>query len=109
VTPTSTETPSTKTPMEQPAGIVAHCLYVEPENRVVRCYWDSARCEEQLAFNAKLVAGQKCKPVSEAYCFDETGQGETCYPTSADCETTVAKFKKRNRPVSACTSRRGPH
>jgi hypothetical protein len=82
---------------------------VEPENRVVRCYWDSARCEEQLAFNAKLVAGQKCKPVSEAYCFDETGQGETCYPTSADCETTVAKFKKRNRPVSACASRRRPH
>jgi hypothetical protein len=101
---TTTTPPSTVTA----SGGGAHCLYVEPEHRVVRCYWERERCEEQLAFNKKLVASQKCESVAEAHCFSEPGQSEACYPSAAECDATVVKMKKRKRPVSQCTAKRGP-
>ena len=92
------------------SGAGGHCLFIEPEHRVVRCYWKREACEEQLAFNSNnnIVKNQKCVAAPEPYCFDERGQPEACYPTAADCEATVEKFKKRNRSVSACVARRGP-
>jgi hypothetical protein len=62
-----------------------------------------------MSFNKGLVDGsQTCDAVAEAHCFDENGKNELCYPTSADCDAMVAKMKKRNRPASQCTPKRGP-
>jgi hypothetical protein len=114
----TTSTPATSTPTTtqptpaatQVAGNpAAHCLFVEPEHRVVRCYWKREDCEQQIEFNKGVVAGnQTCEATAEAHCFDENGKNQLCYPSAADCDGMVAKMKKRNRPVSQCASKRGP-
>ena len=97
------------TPTTTPTNPSAYCLYVDPNHRVVRCYWTREDCEQQMAFNKGLVAGnQTCEAAAEAHCFDENGKNQLCYPTAADCDAMVAKMKKRNRPVSQCASKRGP-
>src|SRR5215210_6527424 len=61
----TTSTPTTGDP-------AAHCLYVGPDRRIVRCYWKREDCEQQIAFNKNVVAGsQTCEAVAEAHCFDE--------------------------------------
>ena len=106
---TSSTPRATPTTTQVSSGPGAHCLYVDPGRRVVRCYWTREDCEQQISFNKGLVDGsQTCEAVVEAHCFDENGKSELCYPTAADCDGMVAKMKKRNRPVSQCASKRGP-
>lgn len=107
---TTTDTTPTPTPTTPVAGNpAAHCLYVEPDHRVVRCYWTREDCDQQMAFNKGLVAGgQTCEAAAEAHCFDENGKNQLCYPSAADCDAMVAKMKKRDRPASPCSSKRGP-
>nr|MBA3503599.1 hypothetical protein [Deltaproteobacteria bacterium] len=109
-TSTPTSTPSTPTTTPPVSGNPsAHCLFVEPNHRVVRCYWKREDCEQQIEFNKGVVAGnQTCEAAAEAHCFDENGKNELCYPSAADCDAMVAKMKKRNRPASQCAAKRGP-
>ena len=108
-TPAETK-PTPATPTPPAAGSpAAHCLFVEPDHRIVRCYWKREDCEQQIEFNKGVVAGnQTCEATAEAHCFDENGKNQLCYPSAADCDGMVAKMKKRNRPVSQCASKRGP-
>ena len=114
-TPPTTTPPTTTPPTPAPTTTsvsgppVAHCLYVEPDRRVVRCYWQREDCERQIAFNKNIMAGrQTCEAAAEAHCFDENGKNELCYPSASDCDAMVAKMKKRNRPASQCAAKRGP-
>ena len=108
-TPAAT-TPATRTPTAQVShGAGAHCLYVGPDHRVVRCYWKREDCAGQVAFNTGygLSGSQECKAVAEPYCF-HSASSELCYPTAADCDRTVADMKKRDRQASGCAPRTGP-
>ena len=109
--PAAAPTPPAQPPAtpQVAATTVAHCLYVDPDHRVVRCYWTREDCEQQMAFNKGLVAGnQTCEAATEVHCFDENGKNQLCYPTAADCDAMVAKMKQRKRPASQCAAKRGP-
>ena len=109
VEPPASAPPAPATVPASSGTAIAHCLYVDPDHRIVRCYWTREDCEQQMAFNKGLVAGnQTCEAASEAHCFDENGKNQLCYPTAGDCDAMVAKMKKRNRPVSQCAAKRGP-
>lgn len=117
-TPAVTSTPAATTPATRALpttaqvshGAGAHCLYVGPNRRVVRCYWKREDCQSQIAFNkdSGLSNSQECKAVTEAYCFHPSASSELCYPTAADCDQTVANMKKNRRQISGCAPKTGP-
>ncbi len=92
-----------------PAGTAAYCLYVGPEQRVVRCYWEKKLCDQQIAFNTEtgLDKSQECRGVAEAHCFvsDKT---ERCYPTADECSRTVTGIRQRSRQATDCVAKNQP-
>jgi hypothetical protein len=107
-TDSSATTPPTS-PGESPAAAAAHCLYIGPEQRVVRCYWRKKDCEDQITFNKEtgLEKSQQCKGVAETHCF-VSDKSERCYPDVAECEKNVAGIRQRNREATDCVAKTQP-
>jgi hypothetical protein len=97
------------TPPGEP-GTAVHCLHVGPERRVVQCYWTRDSCEGQIAFNREsgVEKEQVCNSYARAFCTLPSNSSEMCFPTTEDCERTVANMQKRNRQTTACTAKTGP-
>jgi hypothetical protein len=106
-TETSTETTTVAT---AETGTAAFCLHVQPDGRVVQCYWTKQACDEQIKFNQGLGVNrvQECKGYTKAYCTSTSGSGESCYPTAQGCEATYENMKKRNRQPTSCAEKTGP-
>jgi hypothetical protein len=105
----SVDAPSGPLSPPVPAGTAAYCLYVGPEQRIVRCYWDKKLCDQQIAFNTEtgLDKSQECRGVAEAHCF-VSDKAERCYPSADECSKTVSGIRQRNRQATDCVAKTHP-
>jgi hypothetical protein len=109
------ETPTESQPPQPPVtpgepGTAAHCLHVGPERRVVQCYWTREDCDAQIAFNREsgVENAQMCSGYARAFCTRPSNSSEMCFPTTEDCERTVANMLKRNRQSTTCVAKTAP-